>query len=298
MASITLAGTLLDPNSDLSVGDEIRFTHASTTGQTIKGAVSLVSIGPNGTYSVPLQYGLVLVEYKDISSSQFKNLGMATVNGDNPATTIPELLNALVPVSSAELIEFQAILADAVTAKNSAEAALAAIPTYGTAATADVTTNVLDTTAGRITKVGDYGVGTSHLNSAGNFNDVTLSGLYSFTSGATGEPISSAINTTLVMKTGHSTIGTELNIRGNPIGGNDIRAHIRGYDTSDPTQNTSWAELWHSENLNYLQNTSGSTSASNATVGGSSLTPTQTGTWRNVSGGDILDNGYGLWSKV
>jgi hypothetical protein len=175
---------------------------------------------------------------------------------------------------------------------------IASLPTFGTAATADVTTNVLDTTAGRLTKVGDYGVGASHLNSAGNFNDVTLSGLYSFTSGATGEPISSAINTTLVMKTGDSTIGTELNIRGNPIGGNDIRAHIRGYDTSDPTQNTSWAELWHSENLNYLQNTSGSTSASNATVGGSSLTPTQTGTWRNVSGGDILDNGYGLWSKV
>ena len=120
MASITLAGTLLDPNSDLSVGDELRFTHDSTTGQTLKGAVSKLIIGQDGAYSLPLQYGLVLVEYRDKRSTQFKTLGVATVNGDNPATTIPELLNALVPVSSAELIEFQAILADAVTAKNEA----------------------------------------------------------------------------------------------------------------------------------------------------------------------------------
>jgi hypothetical protein len=129
MANITLTGTLLDPNSDLAVGDEIRFTHASTTGQTIKGAISLVTIGPAGTYSVPLQYGLVLVEYKDIRSTQFKNLGVATVNASNTATSIPELLNALVPVSSAELIEFQAILADAVTAKNASEAAAATTAT-------------------------------------------------------------------------------------------------------------------------------------------------------------------------
>jgi hypothetical protein len=131
MANITLTGTLLDPNSDLSVGDEIRFTHASTTGQTVKGAISLVTIGPAGTYSVPLQYGLVLVEYKDVRSTQFKNLGIATVNATNTATSIPELLNALVPVSSAELIEFQAILADAVAAAATSEAFANQLTTLG-----------------------------------------------------------------------------------------------------------------------------------------------------------------------
>ena len=123
MAFITLAGTLLDPNGDLAVGDQIRFTHNSTTGETVKSAVSVITIDPSGAYSLPLQYGLVLVEYKDVRNHQFKNLGVATVNQDNPATSIPELLNALVPVSSAELIEFQAILADAVTAKEAAELA-------------------------------------------------------------------------------------------------------------------------------------------------------------------------------
>ena len=121
MAFITLSGTLLDPNGDLAVGDQIRFTHKSTTGETVESAVSLITVSPAGTYSLPLQYGLVLVEYKDVRTQQFKNLGVATVNQDNPATSIPELLNALVPVSSAELIEFQAILADCVTAQTAAE---------------------------------------------------------------------------------------------------------------------------------------------------------------------------------
>lgn len=123
MAFITLSGTLLDPNGDLAVGDQIRFTHKSTTGETVESAVSIITVNPAGTYLLDLQYGLVLVEYKDIKNPQFKNLGVATVNSTNPATTIPELLNALVPVSSAELIEFQGILADCVTAQVAAEAA-------------------------------------------------------------------------------------------------------------------------------------------------------------------------------
>ena len=121
MAFITLSGTLLDPNGDLAVGDQIRFTHKSTAGNTVEGAVSIITINPAGTYSFPLQYGLVLVEYKDVRTQQFKNLGVATVNSTNPATSIPELLNALVPASSAELIEFQDILANCVTSQTAAE---------------------------------------------------------------------------------------------------------------------------------------------------------------------------------
>ena len=126
MASITLTGTLLDPNGDLAVGDQIRLTHKSTAGNTVEGAVSIITINPAGTYSFPLQYGLVLVEYKDVRTQQFKNLGVATVNSTNPATSIPELLNALVPASSAELIEFQDILANCVTAQNAATTSAAA----------------------------------------------------------------------------------------------------------------------------------------------------------------------------
>jgi hypothetical protein len=125
MAHITLAGVLLDPTGEFSVGDKVRFTHQSTTGNTIKSAVSGFTVPPNGAYSINLEYGLVLVEYSD-SSGQFKNLGVATVNATNTATSIPELLNALVPVSSAELIQFQAILANTVTAQNAASASASA----------------------------------------------------------------------------------------------------------------------------------------------------------------------------
>jgi len=120
MAFITLAGKIRDPNSDLSIGDQIRFTQQSTTGETLPGAVSVITISVLGTYSVNLQYGLVLVEYRSAKNPNFRSLGIKTVNSNNPATSIPELLTATVPVSSADLIAFQAILADAVTAKNAA----------------------------------------------------------------------------------------------------------------------------------------------------------------------------------
>ena len=126
MAFITLQGTLLDPNGLASAGDELRFTHKSTTGSTLKSAVTLLKLTTRGNYYIDLQYGLVLVEYKDKKNNQFENLGVATVNATNPATTIPELLNALTPVSSAELIEFQSILADCVTAQNAASTSAAA----------------------------------------------------------------------------------------------------------------------------------------------------------------------------
>jgi hypothetical protein len=112
MAHITLAGVLLDPTGEFSVGDRVKFTHQSTTGNTMRTAVSEIIVPPNGAYSIDLEYGLVLVEYNDYRLGQYRNLGIATVNATNTATSIPELLNAVVPASSAELIEFQSILSD------------------------------------------------------------------------------------------------------------------------------------------------------------------------------------------
>lgn len=126
MASILLSGTLKDPASELAVGDQIRFTHNTTTGDTIKSAVSLVTIDPTGTYEIELQYGLILVEYMDVRKSQFKNLGVVTVNQDSTATTLPELLVSLVPPTDEQLLEFQAILADCIAAQVAAEAAAVA----------------------------------------------------------------------------------------------------------------------------------------------------------------------------
>ena len=146
MAFITLTGTLLDPNSALAVGDKLRFTHKSTTGETLKGAISNLTIDPSGVYSIDLQYGLVLVEYKDVAKSQYTNLGVVTVNSTNPATSIPELLNATVPVSSAELIEFQAVLADTIAQANAA--------TVSATSAADSAAEAITTLASKLDKAG------------------------------------------------------------------------------------------------------------------------------------------------
>ncbi len=58
------------------------------------------------------------------------------------------------------------------------------------------------------------------------------------------------------------------------------------------------SDVYHSENLIYAQNTSGATISSNVTVAGSGLSPVKSGVWRNVSGGSISNNGYGLWMVV
>jgi hypothetical protein len=140
MAHITLAGVLLDPTGEFSVGDKVRFTHQSTTGNTMKSAVSVLKVPPNGAYSIDLEYGLVLVEYNDYRLGQYRNLGIATVNATNTATSIPELLNAVVPVSSAELIQFQTIQSNCVAAQNAAAASAAAALVSQNAAAASAAT--------------------------------------------------------------------------------------------------------------------------------------------------------------
>ena len=125
MASITLTGTLLDPTGEVAVGDQIRFTHRTTTGDTIKFARSILIIPPSGMYNITLEFGNIFVEYLDIKDVQYKPLGVVTVNQDSTATSLPELLNAIVPPTDEQLLEFQSILADTVAAKDIAVAAAA-----------------------------------------------------------------------------------------------------------------------------------------------------------------------------
>lgn len=61
---------------------------------------------------------------------------------------------------------------------------------------------------------------------------------------------------------------------------------------------TPWFEVHTTASMVYAQNLSGATIASNATVAGSSLSPSQLGSWVNVCGNDINNNGYGLFQRV
>lgn len=61
---------------------------------------------------------------------------------------------------------------------------------------------------------------------------------------------------------------------------------------------TSWFKSLTSGNFIFLMNSKGSTIVNNEVTSGASLTPPQTGSWRNVSGNDVNNNSYGLFQKV
>ena len=180
MASVNLTGTLLNPEGEPDEGAIVKFTLLTTTGSTVSTSKSQLEVPQNGLYDIDIVYGNLRVDYvNEDGTTRF--VAIVTVNSDTVATSLPELLNANVPPTDAQLLQFQAILADAVTAesgavaaKNAAEAALAAIPTYGTAATRDITTSKDDTTAGRLTKVGDFGLGGVSITSLANADDATI----------------------------------------------------------------------------------------------------------------------------
>ena len=169
MAFITLQGTLLEPNGSVSAGDELRFTHKSTTGSTLKSAVTSLKLTNSGNYYIDLQYGLVLVEYKDKKNNQFENLGVVTVNQDSTATTLPELLNAVVPPTDAQMLEFQEILADCVSQVTLATTQ--AVRSETAASVSEAFANQLTTTeliASTATYAVDVNLGTSGFTTSGD----------------------------------------------------------------------------------------------------------------------------------
>ena len=169
---------------------------------------------------------------------------------------------------------------------------------FGTAAYADLTTSPTDPTVGRVLKVGDV-INADTLDSldstqflrsdvAGTINgELTIGG--SSVSGGEGGQIAF----TKAPFSTH-TYNPVLDSQG------DVLRYLSsaGGTTRALTFPPETGTVLHSGSLAFLQNQSGGTVGSTATVAGSSLLPTQAGTWRNVSGGNILNNGWGLWGIV
>ena len=121
MASITLQGILLDSLGEIDVGAILKFTHLTTTGSTVAGTQVNLIVPPDGAYLINVEYGQIRVDYTSDRTERF--VATVVVNSDSTATSIPELLNASVPPTNAQLLQFQAILADAVTAEAGSVAA-------------------------------------------------------------------------------------------------------------------------------------------------------------------------------
>lgn len=138
MASKHFEGTLVEPIGVGASNDKLRFTHTSTTGQTIGGAQSVVKIAFNGDYSFDLEYGIIQVEYYSETANRWRIAGSVIVNSDTTATTITGLLNAMTPTTPAIVLELQQILADAEqavldTQQSASEAAQSAIESAASA---------------------------------------------------------------------------------------------------------------------------------------------------------------------
>lgn len=123
MASKNFRGILRDPLGTLASNDKYRFTHVSTTGEVIRGSTSYLNIGDNGVYDIDIEYGNVSIESYSELGKRWIAQGTTTINADTVATTLPALLNALVPASDALILQLEALLADAESAAATAQAA-------------------------------------------------------------------------------------------------------------------------------------------------------------------------------
>jgi hypothetical protein len=128
MANITLAGILKDSIGQIDVGAIVTFTHLTTTGQTIKGTSNNFVVPPDGAYSINVEYGQIRIDYTTRFTERF--VAIVLVNSDSTATTLPDLLLSADIPTNPQVAQFQAYLADTVTAKNAAEAAADAVDTF------------------------------------------------------------------------------------------------------------------------------------------------------------------------
>ena len=114
----------------------------------------------------------------------------------------------------------------------------------GTAATGDVTTSTIDSTIGRILRVGDFGFGSTTLPITNDFNAITGSGWYANTSGAAvGLPLADRIFTVMHVALNANTamqyaIDTFTSTT-------DQRVFVRTKNTGTWA---AWNEVWTSEN--------------------------------------------------
>ena len=121
MASIHLQGILVDSVGEIDVGGVITFTHLTTTGETIASTKTELTIPPDGTYSIDVEYGQIRIDYTTRNTERF--VANVIVNSASTATSLPELLSATTPVAKPIIIQMQGLVADATAAEAGAVAA-------------------------------------------------------------------------------------------------------------------------------------------------------------------------------
>ena len=121
---------------------------------------------------------------------------------------------------------------------------LASLPTFGTAATQDVTTNKQDTTEGRLLKVGDYGLGLIGLSlQSTDLDAFVLGGTASFyTNTTTNTPVAGTYGVQW-----YSALSTEAG-GAMAVSTSTQSAYFRSRNSSSFNP---WYEFYHSNNTNF-----------------------------------------------
>lgn len=181
----------------------------------------------------------------------------------------------------------------------------------GTAAAADLTTSITDTTAGRALKVGDWGIGTGNGPTITDFNSYYDAGFYR---GAGGSAANASINIDRYLP---SIVASRNGDRSIFTWGGDANGLVSAsiYYRTAAGANYS-AQLWTTDNyqpetsfglgvVRLMKNVSGGTLADQATVSGSNLNlvlldssgnlfaasgVTVAGTWKNITGRFVESN--------
>jgi len=120
MASINLSGILKDSLDEVDVGAIIKFTHLTTTGEVINTTEQALIVPPDGSYNIDVNYGLVRIDYTTKNTERY--VATVTVNDETVATTLPELIGTVTPVTEESLLFMQGLVADASESADRAEA--------------------------------------------------------------------------------------------------------------------------------------------------------------------------------
>ena len=164
------------------------------------------------------------------------------------------------------------------------------VPVTGTA----VQSSATDTTAGRLMKVGAFGLGIADsIPAPASIDTLTATGFYRYATGVTGAPSSAGIVLHMARLSSSGASGFMQVAFG--VSSQIFVRHLT--DTVGPVW-SAWTEVTTALNVGahyaalaagavgshlVLTNTSGSAIAQGATVAGSALTPSQSGTWMALS---------------
>lgn len=240
-ATTITAGTGLTGGGDLSANRSFAVSYGTTAGTAAEGNDSRLSNSREWTAST-------------ISQAEAE-AGTATTRRAFTAQRVRQAIvawwttigttvgNALLNLANPGAVRFIRINADnTVTARSDSE--MRTDLGLGTAATATITTSGTDTTAGRVVRVGDYGIGIGPgVNTSDAFDSITVPGVYYKASTTVGSPLPGTPLLVIVSAGSNSASNDRLTQEAVTFGVTPARYFRRGFNG---TTWTAWDEYYHS----------------------------------------------------